>query len=99
MKRITTLDGEFNGEQGLAWAPDGKAVLYSGRKLLTNVIDYQLWAAPAGGGPRAEVVSSAGGLTIHDVAADGRLLSTRSESRLTMVVRGPGEPPNGRSGG
>ncbi len=72
-------------------APDGKAVLYSGRKLLTNVIDYQLWAAPAGGGPRAEVVSSAGGLTIHDVAADGRLLSTRSESRLTMVVRGPGD--------
>ena len=90
-KRITTLDGEFNGEQGLAWAPDGKAVLYSGRKLLTNVIDYQLWAAPAGGGARAEVVSSAGGLTIHDVAADGRLLSTRSESRLTMVVRGPGD--------
>jgi Tol biopolymer transport system component/tRNA A-37 threonylcarbamoyl transferase component Bud32 len=91
-KRVTTIDGELSSEQGLVWAADGQSVLYSAYVQLANGIgEYLVSRGPVSGGRPTEELSSAGGLVVHDVAADGRLLATRSDSRLTLVARGPGE--------
>ena len=88
-KNVTTLAGEFWGEEGLAWSPDGatRALCRKrspGRRRRTpGDLSYQIHSvAIAQPGTVVSALTSPGDFTIHDVAADGRWLATREDIRL-----------------
>lgn len=95
---VTTLAGEFWGEEGLAWTADGSTVLF-GANDRTNMQDktvgdlsYQLRAATiAKPGTSTSALTGPGDFTIHDVAADGRWLVTRDDLPLGVGVHLAGE--------
>jgi dipeptidyl aminopeptidase/acylaminoacyl peptidase len=85
-RKKTTLAGGYWGLEGLAWTRDGKEVLfgaglgYSQFKVYGVTMDGQLRRA----------LESAGGLTMHDIAADGRWLVTRDDIGASMMVKPAG---------
>jgi Tol biopolymer transport system component len=85
-KRAILADG-FWGEEGIAWSPDGKEVLFSAGKAYSafNVLAVTL------SGRRRTALESAGGVTIHDVRPDGRWLATRDDFLQGMPVLLPGQ--------
>jgi hypothetical protein len=85
---VTTIGGEFNGEEGVAWSPDGRHVLFSG----SDAAEYRVYSAPAAGGKTpVAILSSASSLYIHDIAADGRVAATREDTRYAVIARGAGQ--------
>ena len=76
----TTLSDGHGGLEGLAWSRDGREVLFS---------EYKVYAVTLSGVVR-QLLESAGGLTLHDVAADGRWLASRDDVSSVMWVRPPG---------
>ena len=94
--RVTTLAGEFWGEEGLAWLPDSSAVLFgaserssSGRE--PGEMTYQIWRASADGTGSGYALTSPGEFFIHDVAANGPWLASREELRYGVMARGAGQ--------
>mgnify|MGYP001041994262 FL=1 len=86
--KVTIVAGDFPAEEGVAWSRDGRSVLFGA------FVDYQMavLAAPArGGGPLTTVVGSAGSLTLHDVAPDGRVAVSRETFRYGVAARGAGQ--------
>lgn len=84
---VTTLTGEFWGEEGVAWSRDGKTVIFSAG---TGRNDYQIHAVDVSAPLKDRVaLPSAGGLYIHDIAPDGRWIADRVESRSGMMAKGP----------
>ncbi|MEO6223697.1 MAG: protein kinase, partial [Vicinamibacterales bacterium] len=82
--KVVTLSIEFNGQEGVVWSRDGRNVLFSA----SGVSHYSIFSAPADGSRAAvPVISSAGSLYIHDIAADGRIAATREEVRYGVVAR------------
>ncbi len=91
---VTTLAGEYWGEEGLAWLPDGEALLFGAIAapaagptqggLLQQV--YRVAASGAGGA--TQVLGSPADLTFMDVSADGRWLANQDTSRYGVVARG-----------
>ena len=86
-RNVITLSGLFNGIEGLAWKPDGAAVLFSGAHLV-EVPDgqpwwhYQIRVVGVSDGPQPQVaMESPGGLIVHDVSRTGRWLAIRDEFR------------------
>ncbi len=84
--RKTVLSQGYWGEEGLAWSKSGTEVLFSAGAAYNNFKVYAVDMA----GHRREVLASAGGLTIQDVADDGRLLVTRDDILQRMTVLSPG---------
>ncbi len=84
--RKLVLSEGYWGEEGLAWSKGGNAVLFSAGTAYNN---FKVYAADLAG-RRSEVLASAGGLTIQDVADDGRLLVTRDDILRRMPVLAPG---------
>ena len=82
----TVLSQGYWGEEGLAWSRSGSEVLFSAGTAYNNFKVYGVDLS----GNRREVLSSAGGLTIQDVAESGRLLVTRDDILARMPVRAPG---------
>jgi dipeptidyl aminopeptidase/acylaminoacyl peptidase len=87
-KHVMTLAGEFRGEEGLAWAPDGATLLFgadeprSGHQEDPGDLAYQIYTvAAARPGQVVSAFTSPGDYTIHDIAADGRWLVTRDDLR------------------
>jgi DNA-binding winged helix-turn-helix (wHTH) protein/Tol biopolymer transport system component len=80
-----TLSTGWESEEGLAWSPRGDEVLFSATEagLLRSIhaVDLQ-------GNVRLEY-SAPGGVTLEDVAPDGRVLLTRDEQRAGMMARTP----------
>jgi Tol biopolymer transport system component len=68
--RASTLADGYWGEQGIAWARDGKSVLYSASQ---GGGGYSLYSADLGGRSRL-VRRESEGLVIHDVSATGKWL-------------------------
>ena len=95
--KVTTLAGEFWGEEGVAWAPDGSAVLFGASARATEgrlagEMSYQIYRVPAdAGSPAVFALTSPGDFTIHDIARNGRWLATREENRYGVVARGAGQ--------
>ena len=90
-KNVTTLAGEYWGEEGLAWQPDGKGVLFSAATAVGGQ-GYETLRAPAdASSPARPAFAIAGNSTMYDVAADGRLLMSREEYRDSIMVKLPGE--------
>jgi serine/threonine protein kinase len=83
----TVLSDGYWGEEGLAWSPDGREVLFSAGMAYNNFKVYAVDLA----GRRREALQSAGGATIQDIGSDGRWLVTRDDFLREMPVLAPGQ--------
>ena len=88
---VTTLAGEFWGEEGLAWTPDGSTVLFGANETgiaKAGSMAYQIHSVSTRRTAAEKVLTSPGDFTMHDIAPDGRWLATREDFRLGVVARG-----------
>ncbi len=81
----TVLSDGYWGEEGIAWTKDGAEILFSASYGGNTWTIYAVTLA----GKRRVALESAGGLTIHDVARDGRWLATRDDQRDGIMVHTP----------
>lgn len=94
---VTTLAGEFWGEEGLAWVDGGTAVMFaaSAQSALGREpgdLSYQIYRVPAdGAGAATFALTSPGDFTIYDVSRSGVWLATRDDGRYGVVARGAGQ--------
>lgn len=87
---VRTLAGEYWGEEGLAWAPDGETILYSGGDAGSEA--YQPHAVNVDGAPVSRpVLPSPGAVFLLDIARDGRWLVTRNDDHLSIRALLPGQ--------
>ena len=82
----TVLSEGYWSERGLAWSPDGKEILFSAS---LSGGSYTVYAVTLSGRRRI-AYQAPGGLTIQDVARDGRWLATRGDFRYAAMVHTPG---------
>ncbi len=68
--KATTLSKGWGGTGNVAWRPDGNEIWFSGQK---GAEKYALYAVTPSGRERT-VRREAGGLYLHDIARDGRVL-------------------------
>ena len=83
----TVLAGGYYAEEGLAWSPDGREVLFSAGDAYN---DFRVFGVALDGRLRS-VAQSAGGLTLLDVAPDGRWIASRDDLWREMFFSGPGQ--------
>jgi len=83
---IQTLTQEWESAAGLAWRPDGKEIWFTAAETGNN---RSLRAVDAKGKLHL-LLDFPGGLTLQDIAADGRLLVTFNSVRLAMAARALG---------
>ncbi len=74
------------GEEGLAWSPDGKEVLFSAGVGYSN---FDVRAVTLTGRNRVALPSS-GGLTIFDISREGRWLAARQDIKFRLMAMAPG---------
>jgi Tol biopolymer transport system component len=96
--KVTTLAGEFWGEEGLAWSRDGLTVYFAANdrqpddEAQAGDITYQVRSATlASPGTSMSVLTTPGDFNLYDIAADGRWLATREDIRLGVGARVAGE--------
>ncbi|HEY7188713.1 MAG TPA: protein kinase [Vicinamibacterales bacterium] len=82
----TTLSDGYWGLEGVAWSPDGRELLFSAGLSYAQFMIYGVTLA----GERRQVLESAGGITIYDIAPDGRWLAARDDISRSMMVKAPG---------
>jgi DNA-binding winged helix-turn-helix (wHTH) protein/Tol biopolymer transport system component len=80
------LSPGWESEEGLAWSPDGKEIWFSAARA---GLDRQIYAVDRAGHQRL-IYRAPGGVTLHDIAADGSVLLTRDEQRVGMMALAPG---------
>jgi Tol biopolymer transport system component len=80
------LSKGYAAEEGLAWSPDGKEVLFSAS--VSAYENFMVYGADLSGRVRV-ALPSAGGITLHDVSRDGRWLTTRDAITVDMLAKGP----------
>ncbi len=76
------LSPEWESEDGLAWSPDGKEVWFTG---VEKGVNRDLRAVNLSGRIR-KILELPAGLTLHDVAPDGRVLVSLDEERIAMAT-------------
>jgi len=87
---VKVLAGEYWGEEGLTWSPDGRRVYFSASR--SGGETYQPMVANVTGTPDArQTFSSPGAMLIHDISGDGRQLVMRHDRRWSMRALVPGE--------
>ena len=82
----TVLSGDYWGEEGLAWSRTGDEILFTASNAGT---DQTLHGVDLSGHRRV-ALTSAGGLTMHDVSRTGRWLVTHDDRRYEISVLAPG---------
>jgi len=80
------LSAGWECEEGLAWSPNGREVWFSATKA---GLERRIFAVDLEGHQRL-VFRAPGGVTLQDIAPDGRILLTRDESRVGMMALAPG---------
>ncbi len=80
----TTLSSGWDSEDGLAWSPKGDEIWFT---AIESGHNRQLWAVNLSG-RRRQVLGVPAGITLHDVASDGRVLFTVDSERLAMEWSG-----------
>ena len=83
-KRV--LSTGWESEEGLAWSPNGSEVWFSATRA---GLERRIYAVDLTGRQRL-VYQALGGVTLQDIAPDGRVLLTRDENRAGMIGAGPG---------
>ena len=83
-KRILSTGWET--EQGLAWSPDGNEVWFSAAQA---GLERRIYAVDLSGRQRL-AFRAPGGVTLQDIASDGRILLTRDQQRTGIMALGPG---------
>jgi eukaryotic-like serine/threonine-protein kinase len=83
-KRV--LSTGWESEEGLAWSPRGNEVWFSATE---TGLQRRIYAVDMLGHLR-QSFSAPGGVTLQDIAPDGRLLLTRDEQRAGIVGSTPG---------
>jgi len=79
------LSDGYWSERGLAWSPSGEEVLFSASQSGGSFIVYAVTLS----GKTRIAYQSPGGLTIQDLAHDGRWLATRVDYRYAAMVHTP----------
>jgi eukaryotic-like serine/threonine-protein kinase len=72
--------------EGLAWSADGTEIWFSAAQA---GIERQIYAVDLSGHQRL-IFRAPGGVTLEDIASDGRVLVTRDEQRDGMMALAPG---------
>jgi len=80
------LSAGWESEEGLAWSPDGTEVWFSAAHA---GLERRIFAVDLTGRQRL-AYHALGGVTLQDIAADGRVLLTRDENRAGMMGLAPG---------
>lgn len=83
-KRV--LSTGWESEEGLAWSPDGTEVWFSAAEA---GLERRIYAVNLSGRQRV-AYRAPGGVTLQDIAADGRVLLTRDDQRAGMMGLAPG---------
>ena len=83
-KRV--LSTGWESEEGLAWSAKGDEVWFSAARA---GLERRIWAVSLDGRQRL-AYQALGGVTLQDIAPDGRLLLTRDENRAGMRGETPG---------
>jgi len=78
----TFLSGDYWGEEGLSWSQTGDEILFTASIAGAAQTLYGVDLS----GHRRVALTSAGGLTMHDVSHSGRWLVTRDDSRSEISV-------------
>jgi DNA-binding winged helix-turn-helix (wHTH) protein/Tol biopolymer transport system component len=84
--RRTVLSGGWESEEGLAWSPRGNEVWFSATRA---GLQRQIYAVDLEGHLRL-AFRALGGVTLQDIAPDGKVLMTRDEQRAGIIGAGPG---------
>jgi eukaryotic-like serine/threonine-protein kinase len=84
--RKNALSTGWETEEGLAWSPDGKEVWFSAARA---GLERRIYAVDLSGRQRL-VFQVPGGVTLQDIASDGRVLLTRDQQRTGIMALGPG---------
>ena len=85
--KVTQISKGWISVQGLAWAPSGDEILFAGTKV---GVARSIYAVNRSGAERL-VTRSAGYLTLHDIARDGRMLVAQENSTSVITAF----PPHG----
>src|SRR5438105_1229158 len=83
----TELSSGWESEDGLAWSKEGDEIWFTATERGYN---RALWAVTLSGKTR-QMLSAPGGLTLQDVARDGRALITFDNDRLAMETSRNGD--------
>ena len=83
-KRV--LSASWVTVEGLAWSADGTEIWFSAAQAGT---ERHIYAVDLKGHQRL-IFRSPGGVTLQDIASDGRVLLTRDEQRVGMMALAPG---------
>ena len=76
-----TLTGEWEAEDGLAWAPGGNEIWFT---ATAAGVDRSLYAVDLSGKQRL-LLSIPGSLRLHDIYLDGRVLLSATHERVGMI--------------
>ncbi len=82
----TVLSAGWAGGEGLCWSKAGDEIYFSANMVGTETTLFGIDLS----GHRRVALSSAGGLTMHDVSRTGRWLVTRDDLRWEISVLSPG---------
>jgi DNA-binding winged helix-turn-helix (wHTH) protein/Tol biopolymer transport system component len=83
--RKRVLSTGWESEEGLAWSPDGSEVWFSATRA---GLERRIYAVDLAGRQRL-AYQALGGVSLQDIAPDGRVLLTRDEDRAGMIGAGP----------
>jgi serine/threonine protein kinase/Tol biopolymer transport system component len=83
---LKILSGDFDSADGLAWSADGKEIWFT---AAATGYTRSLMAVTIAGKMR-NVLSIPAGLTLQDIAPDGRVLISVDTERLAMATYSPG---------
>jgi dipeptidyl aminopeptidase/acylaminoacyl peptidase len=87
---VTTLTGELYAVQGLAWARQGSALVFSGNTTASSML--QPMSVPAdGAAPARAILGVPARFIVFDVAADGRWLAVREDLSVGVRAKVPGQ--------
>src|SRR5580698_4085669 len=88
-KRVVSAD--WGSVEGLAWSADGTEIWFSAAQAGT---ERHIYAVDLSGHQRL-ILRAPGGVTLEDIASDGRVLVTRDEQRVGMMALAPGDKESG----